>query len=192
MRQRKALILTGVPGTGKSTIAKLVAEKAGLALIDINALVKERGIYSEIDEADEARVVVLSKLEQEANMELRKCKAGAVVEGHLACEIKLKPASAVIVCRTHPKKLSERLAKRGYSAEKAKANEMSEMLDYCTINACRNYPAKKVFEIDTTNATLEQNARECLEILKGGKGSQKYKPRINWADVLFEQEVKFR
>jgi len=189
---RKTLIITGVPGTGKSSIAKLAAKQAGLPLIDLNALVKERGLYSEIDEADEARVVVLSKLESEANKELKKCKAGAVVEGHLACEISLKPASAVIVCRTNPKTLRERLVRRGYLPDKMKANEISEMLDYCTIKAVQKYGAKKVFEIDTTKASLEQNAKECLEILKGGKAAKKYLPRINWADVLFEQEVKFR
>jgi len=181
-----------VPGTGKSSIASLVTKQAGLALIDLNALVKERGLYSEIDEADEARVVVLSRLESEANNELRKCRHDAVVEGHLACEIALKPASAVIVCRTNPKTLRERLVRRGYLPDKLKANEMSEMLDYCTIKAVQKYGAKKIFEIDTTAASLEQNAKQCIEILKGGKAAKKYAPRINWADVLFEQEIKFR
>ena len=135
------IALTGVPGTGKTVIADSLKKK-GFEVISLNELVEEKKLWSGVDEFG-SKIVNMKKLELEANQILRK-KRECVVEGHLACEMKLKCDFAV-VCRTKPDILEKRLRKRGYPEKKLNENLMCELLDYCTILSLQNY--KKVYEI---------------------------------------------
>ena len=58
-----SLLITGVPGTGKTTAAKLLAEKTGAALLDINKLVDVLKLYSSVDETDGAKLVRMKELQ---------------------------------------------------------------------------------------------------------------------------------
>jgi adenylate kinase len=106
--------------------------------------------------------VNLRKLELEANQLLKK-KSNCVVEGHLACEMKLKCDFAV-VCRTKPNILEKRLRKRGYTERKLNENLLCELLDYCTVRSLSNY--KKVYEIETSKSG-KKNVEEIMRIIKG-------------------------
>jgi adenylate kinase len=134
------LIITGTPGTGKSTIAKLLAKKAGLELFSITEIVKIKmriGAKHEVDIKKLAKhLLFLKKLDD------------YVVEGHLACELPL-PADNIVVLRTDPSILKRRMAKRGYGKEKIEENMMSEMLDYCSIRVKKEYK-KNPLELDTS------------------------------------------
>nr|WP_279383589.1 AAA family ATPase [Methanobacterium formicicum] len=43
------ILLTGTPGTGKSTISPLLADKLGCQLVDVNHLVEEKHLYTGLD-----------------------------------------------------------------------------------------------------------------------------------------------
>jgi adenylate kinase len=51
-RQSPVIVITGTPGTGKSTHAELLAHESPVPLIHINVseLVKEKNLYEEYDE----------------------------------------------------------------------------------------------------------------------------------------------
>ena len=51
-RQAPVIIITGTPGTGKTTHAELLAQESPLPLKHINVgdLVKDKGLYEEYDE----------------------------------------------------------------------------------------------------------------------------------------------
>ena len=44
------VLITGTPGTGKSSTCALVAEASGLAHLDVNSLVKTQSLHSGWDE----------------------------------------------------------------------------------------------------------------------------------------------
>jgi len=154
------IALTGVPGTGKTVIANFLGKK-GFEVVSLNDIVDEKKLWSGKDEFG-SRIANLRKLEHETNKLLgrkRKC----VVEGHLACEMRLK-CDLAVVCRTKPSVLERRLRKRGYPEKKLNENLMCELLDYCTIKSLINY--KRVYEVETSGS-VNKNVEEITRIIKG-------------------------
>ncbi|MCS7109199.1 MAG: AAA family ATPase, partial [Candidatus Micrarchaeota archaeon] len=131
-------VITGTPTTGKTTLAKYLS-KLGFQILDLNSLVNRKKIWKSKDRG--CKVVDLSLLEKEAKKEINKMRKESeksiIVEGHLACEIKL-PADKVIVLRTRPDVLLRRLKERGYPSYKIIENLEAELLDYCGIRAEEN------------------------------------------------------
>ncbi|VVC03620.1 Putative adenylate kinase [Candidatus Burarchaeum australiense] len=166
------LLLTGVPGTGKSVLAKRLAKRLGCKLIDINAIVKEKKLWSGKDE-NGSLIVKLKELERELAGSIRKAGADCIVEGHLGCEMKL-PVDVAVVLRTNPKMLEKRLRTRKYPQKKLIENLLAEALDYCTLKAEENY--KDVREIVTSGGETKA-LRELEAIAKGGRGFKTGKVR---------------
>jgi len=182
---KSQILITGVPGTGKTTAAKLLLEKGDFALLDINKLANALSLYSHTDETDGAKVVKLPELEEELSSAIRAEARSIIVEGHLGCEMKL-PVSKVIVLRCEPKVLRARLSSRGYPPAKVSENALSEALDYCAVLSEKKYGAKKVWEIDTTEKTPAQVAIEAAKIISG---KQRKKSHVSFPDALVREAI---
>lgn len=156
------IVITGSPGTGKSTIARLLADKLGIRLVDIKEIVNGKGLC----QGPECEVDVLELAKE---LEFLEGEDDFIVEGHLACEMEL-PAEFVIVLRTNPEVLKQRLSQRKYDEKKLNENLMAEMLDYCTQRAAAMYP-RKPMELDTS----ERSADECVSILMDAVKNNKKK-----------------
>jgi adenylate kinase len=182
-----SVLITGVPGTGKSTIAKMLAKEKGAALIDINKLAGVLKLYSGVDSQDGAKIVKLDELASElsAAIKAEKKSKPVIVEGHLGCEMKL-PVQKVIVLRCEPKTLRARLASRNYPQEKVAQNALSEALDYCTVLSEKNYGEKKVWEIDTTGLSEKQVLAKCISLLSGKKMR---KEKVSFPDALLREAI---
>ena len=137
MKQERIIAVTGTPGSGKSTVARMLAEKIGAELVGVNEFIRERKLATRY-EKDGTAVVGINLLEREINKELLKRKGIVVIEGHLLCELKIRN-SCIIIVREHLPTIISRLKKRGYSISKIRDNIVSEATDYCGINASLNY-----------------------------------------------------
>lgn len=159
------VVITGVPGTGKSEVAELVSAILRLKKISLAELI-DRKMAVEIEEGE--KVVDTKKL-QKIVEDYFMGKDNYVVESHLACEVVI-PADYVFVLRTNPDVLTKRLEKRKYSKKKIEENVEAEMLDYCVQRAEQVYCWRPV-EIDTTKTTSAKAAEKIVLALK-------YKKRV--------------
>ncbi len=170
--------ITGVPGTGKTTLSKELSKILNYKYININDIVNEKELWVVIDPTDNAKVVNLRGLEEYLQNNLEE---NSVYDGHLLCEMQL-PLDIIIVLRTPTKILGKRLEERNYNSAKIKANIYSEAMDYCTEKAIRKYDKSKVYEI-LTDKKIEENLKEIKQILKG-EGKQFLAPWVTMDMII--------
>jgi len=178
------VLVTGVPGCGKTTLSKLWCKKYGWKYISLNEIVKTKKLYSKID-SDGARVADLVHLEAEVNRILSKTDKPVIIDGHLGCDLHLN-AELIIVLRLNPKILKKRLTARKYSFEKIAQNVEAEILDYCAILSGKNYPKLKTFEIDATYKSRTSILNQMKLLLRAKKSRKGANPKIDWSQYLLE------
>ena len=161
------IIITGSPGVGKTSVSKKLGEMLKCLVFNEKQFALEKGIGSWDEEQDEL-IIPLGEFAG-AVEGLFRAERNVVVEGHLLCELRLKPDFVVLI-RLHPELLEARLESRGYTAEKLQDNVFCEGIDYCKKHVERNYEAEKIVEVQsgkTIKETLDRIVKGLKE--KGAK-----------------------
>lgn len=144
------IALTGIPGVGKTQVAKILAKKLGYKLIELNRLVEDQNLVIGYDKKRKTKIVDVKKIKiQEDNV---------VIESHYAHDID-NDLTIVLTCSIQ--ELRKRLEKRGWPQEKIEENIQAEIMEICKIEALEL--KRRVLVIDTTNKKPED---VCAEIIK--------------------------
>ncbi|MCD6247200.1 MAG: AAA family ATPase [Candidatus Diapherotrites archaeon] len=151
------LLITGSPGTGKTTIAKQLAKRLRCKMINEADFALQKGI-AKWDHSNAELEIPLRKLKQELSKVLGK-NNNIIIEGHTLCEIKLD-VDAVVLLRVHPEILQERLERKGYNDMKIMDNVFCEGIDYCKKHVFRRYKKNKIIEVKN-----EKGIRETLNTI---------------------------
>ncbi|MCC7570157.1 AAA family ATPase [Candidatus Micrarchaeota archaeon] len=133
------ILITGVPGTGKSTLAKYLKTKLNFELVELNNTAKKFKIKKD---KWGALIVDIKKTEKELNILLEN-KDNIILDGHLGCDMKLN-VDKVFVLRCNPKILKKRLIKRKYPEDKIMENIEAEMIDYALVRCEDNYEKRNI------------------------------------------------
>jgi adenylate kinase len=166
--QRQVILLMGVPGIGKTTIARLLADRMEGVHTDLSDLAKKEGIIKGFDERRKTSIVDLEGMRARLNPILEDGEKPLILDGHFAADIVPPPTvSYAFVLRKAPWKLKEELRVRGYSEEKVMENIEAELLDVCLVEAVEALGSERVCEIDTTGRTPEEAADEAIHIIQG-------------------------
>ncbi len=171
------VLLTGTPGTGKSTVAKILSERLGYRLIGLNEWINEaaREAIVGYDKSKDTKVIDIELVRKK----IKGIKGNVIIEGHLSHLSGI--GDIVVVLRAHPRVLRRRL--KGFSDSKRQENIEAEALDVCLIESIENNDASKVFEVDTTDKQPDDVADAVIEIVEG-RGDE-YKPgKIDWSEEL--------
>ncbi|AXV37921.1 MAG: adenylate kinase family protein [Methanobacteriaceae archaeon] len=178
----KLILITGTPGVGKSTIASMLAKKINGHLIPINQVINDKKLYTGYDREKNFKIVDLNALCSEMEKIIAENQHDVlIVEGHLSHYI--EKADIVIVLRTNPQILGERLKQREYSADKINENMEAEAIDLCTFEAFEIH-GHKVNEIDNSELSPDEVVDLVIEIIKGNKKFQVGK--IDFSEFLME------
>jgi adenylate kinase len=175
------LVITGNPGVGKHTSAKIIAGRTGAEIIDINRIaIDNSAIAKKTERGLEVNVKKLGRL-MEKTLKSRK---DMIAVGHLAPYV-VKPAgvSMVAVLRRSPYELEKTLKKRGYSASKIRENLASEILGVSLYDSVKTFGRRRVVEFDTTGKTPVQTADGIMRALRK-------KPKaagIDWLAMVSEK-----
>lgn len=158
-RSSPNILITGTPGTGKSTLSQELALQTSLNYINVGQLAKDEELYDGWDEKlnchilDEDRVV--DEIEDKMN------EGGNVVDYH-GCEFfPQRWFDIVFVLRTNNTVLYERLEKRKYSVEKIQENVQCEIFQTLLEEARESYDKNIVHELQSNNpADMERNIEQ--------------------------------
>jgi adenylate kinase len=178
-------VITGNPGVGKHTTAKIIAEKINADIIDINDVAIDNNATGKKTDlgldVDVKRLVRLLEKQLKAERDL-------VIVGHLAPYV-LRPVgiSLVAVLRRSPYELEKTLKKRGYSVYKVRENVASEILGTSLYDSLKTLGKRKVAEFDTTGKTPKETADEILSALQKKPKSKSKLIGIDWLNLVSEK-----
>jgi adenylate kinase len=141
-------IITGNPGTGKHTLARIVAKKLGLELIDINKVAIDKKIFEKRNETVDVDARKLKKI-------LDKKTSKALLVGHLApYVVSRNKVEIAIVLRRSPYELEGVYTKRKYNNAKLIENLGSEILGITYYDTIKKIGRNKTFQLDVTNKSI--------------------------------------
>ena len=144
----KAIIVTGSVCSGKTTVAKLIADKYNYKYIDVNKIIKESKLYEGYDKELDSYIIDERKLVKVLKGLIKKSKTRLVIDSHLSHYLPKSQVELCIVTKCDLKELKNRLKKRDYSEKKIRVNLDAEIFDVCLIEAKEK--GHKIKIIDTT------------------------------------------
>ncbi len=165
-RKKKILVLSGTPGTGKSTLAKLLEKKIALERLDLHDYYKEISTrYNRQKRCYDIDMNKLEKLVRARIKEIDQKKGGLIIDSHIAHLLpkKIVDLCLILTC-TDLKKLEKRLIKRKYSKKKIRENLDAEIFQVCLTEAQEK--GHQVITLDTSKD---------ISLSKIGQISQKIK-----------------
>lgn len=158
-RTRPNILVTGVPGTGKTTFAPAVAERFGLRFVDINKLIVEHKLHEGYDNQYKSFVLDEEKLldELEELFDQEAPEGGLVIDYH-ACEFfPERWFDLVLVLRCSNTVLFDRLKARNYAEKKLRDNLECEIFGTVAEEAEDAYKTGVVHQLQ--NETAEEMQR---------------------------------
>ncbi|KAF2076482.1 hypothetical protein CYY_002222 [Polysphondylium violaceum] len=152
-RNRPNILITGTPGTGKSSLAESIASSLNLNHFDIGKLVKEKELYEGWDDEFQCWIIDEDKVIDELDPIL--IQGGCVVDHHTSEWFPERWFDLVVVLRADIENLNERYEKRNYSQIKITNNIDCEIMQVCLDEAIRSYDEKIIKEM--TSNSIEDN-----------------------------------
>jgi len=172
--------ITGTPGTGKKSIAPIVAKRLGTECLSLNEIARSYGLMTKSGAVDTQKLLARLKEDFSRN---------AVVFGHLLpYAVPPSALSKVVVLRCEPGVLKERLRLRGYSPSKIIENVEAELIGVVSSDAFDVYGAAKTREVDTTNSSPTEAASAVTEVAASRRRDA---PRIDWT-LDYDSGAKLR
>ena len=157
------IIVTGTPGTGKTTIARKLADKLNLVYINLNEELIRRGVCKYNPDIASYEITNVEQAERILD-ELMASYRDAVFDTLLIELVNPDLVDWVIVLRLDPYELFNRLKReRKWSGRKLCENVLAEILDYFLIKAVENVGNDKIVEIDTTGKSPEDVVQEIIQ-----------------------------
>ncbi len=172
-------VITGNPGTGKHTIAKLISKKLDLKVIDISRIAIDQGLFKKNNGILDVDVSKIKKIID------KKTLKDSILVGHLApYVVSPKNVEVSVVLRKSPYKLQSIYKKRKYARKKSLENLGSEILGITYYDAVHQFGQKKTFQIDTSTRSISATAKKVESVFKGTRTNE---DKIDWLQLVLKK-----
>ncbi|KAI8637513.1 AAA domain-containing protein [Parasitella parasitica] len=162
------VLVTGTPGTGKTTTAQAIAEICELEHIDVGEIVKSKMLHGEYIEKYDTYELDEDKLLDELEEMLK--NGGKIVDFHTCQIFPERWFDLVLVLRTDTEPLYDRMEKRGYNKAKIGENMECEIMQVVLETARDSYDPEIVIELPSnTVGDMESNADRVKQWLEAWK-----------------------
>lgn len=143
--ERPNILVTGTPGTGKTTFSSSLSSQLGLSHLDVGAFARDRHLLGQHDPVHNFHYLdedgVLDALEPLMT-------TGGVILDHHSCDwFPERWVQLVVVMRAKTETLFDRLNARGYNRGKVEMNVQAEIMEVCKEEAVSSYPRVPVLEL---------------------------------------------
>jgi len=128
------IIVSGTPGTGKTTFAKKIAKEQNLKYIDVKEIIEKNKLSEEFDKEKDTDIIDVEKLNS-VLLEIIKKEKNIVIDSHLSHYLPKEYVDKCYITKCDLGELKKRLEERGYSKEKVRENLDAEIFDTCRIEA---------------------------------------------------------
>ncbi|CEL99981.1 unnamed protein product [Vitrella brassicaformis CCMP3155] len=168
-RSRPNILVTGTPGTGKSTLCQLLCEQSGLHHVELARLIREEHLYTEWDDEMNCSIfdedLVVSKLSDFLP------EGGHVMDFHSCDFLPVDWFDLVVVLRTETSVLYGRLERRSYPERKIQENVECEIFQVLLDEAKEHFGADAVMEAwNDSLQHLDANVQRVMEWLNQWQG----------------------
>jgi len=162
------ILITGTPGTGKSTLSQELALRTSFNCINVGDLAKQEELFDGWDDKYDCHVLDEDRVVDE--MEDRMSDGGNIVDYHGCDFFPERWFDIVFVLRTNNTVLFERLEQRNYSEEKIKENVQCEIFQTLLEEARESYDTNIVHELESNNPTdMERNLEQIIQWITSWK-----------------------
>ena len=162
----KVVVVTGSVCSGKTTVAKVLAERLGFEYVDVNEVIdKNPDVVSGYDEGLKTKIVDSDKLVEVLKRIIRDSENDLVIDSHLGHYLPKDYVDVCVVVKCSDLDvLRKRLEARGYGMKKIRENLDAEILDVCLIDALE--AGHSVLSVDSSGGVdyddLVMRVREVL------------------------------
>jgi len=180
---KRVILITGTPCTGKTTTAKQLTTKLKAEYINLTEYAKTYQLTLGEDKERKTTIIDEEKMRTKLAETINNTdKTNIIIDGHYAAAVTpTNFVTNVFVLRRNPKELKQFMQKCGFSDAKLYENLSAEILDSCLIEAIQTQP-DKVCELDVTGKTVEKTVTEILDVLE--KGKKCYAGIVDWLGML--------
>ena len=150
---KKIIIVTGTPGTGKTTLSKELSLVLGYKYVDINKVIEAHDLSEGYDKERECDIVDTGKLVIQLEKMIKHTTSNMVIDGHMSHFLHSKYVDLCIITKCDLKILKTRLDKL-YTEKKVRENLDVEIFDTCLEEAREQ--GHTLFVIDTSTLSVNQ------------------------------------
>eukprot|EP00274_Cyanoptyche_gloeocystis_P008492 CAMPEP_0196662936 /NCGR_PEP_ID=MMETSP1086-20130531/50904_1 /TAXON_ID=77921 /ORGANISM="Cyanoptyche gloeocystis , Strain SAG4.97" /LENGTH=174 /DNA_ID=CAMNT_0041998569 /DNA_START=56 /DNA_END=580 /DNA_ORIENTATION=+ len=164
------ILISGTPGTGKTTTSEMLASRTGFQHINVGDLVKQKELHRGWDDEFQAFEIDEDKVCDE--LEETMTRGGVIVDHH---EVEFFPErwfDLVVVLRTDNSLLYPRLEGRGYAQKKIQENIECEIMQVVLDQATESYREEIIWELSSNSVEeMERNVERIEEWIRKRRNS---------------------
>jgi len=180
------IALTGTPGTGKTSIASIIAKQSGIEMVHVHTYAKEHNLICGFDKDRKSDIIDIGRMDRLLMKSMNPLET-IILDGHISHL--LRSVSKIIVLRCHPDILKKRLEKRGWDKKKIMENIQAEILDVILCEAIENKSIEEVYEMDTSGKNIIEASSDISALIRSDFSDNTYRPgNTDWSEFMFKSK----